>query len=52
MEVKANGVVTDIKNWAVKPITSDMDFMDVVLTTILIATVAFLWTRILAQITD
>lgn len=52
MGITKNGLMTDAKEWLMHPVNSDMDILDVVLTTILVVTVAFLWTRVLAQITD
>jgi len=46
------GVLTELKDWAAHPIKNDMDLIDVTLTTILVVSVAFLWTRVLSQITD
>ncbi len=35
-----------------KPITQPMDFQSVILTTVLVVTVGFLWTRVLNHITE
>ncbi len=47
-------VTTDLKagldkfqKWTAAPVTSQMDLMSVVLTTILVVSVAYLWTRVL-----
>ncbi len=52
MNPQAKGVLTQVKDWAKHPFDNDMNLIDVTLTTLLVVTVAFLWTRILAQITD
>lgn len=41
-----------LTEWVKKPFTEDMDLLSVVLTTVLVVTVAFLWTRILGQISE
>ena len=48
----AKGAVTRVKDWAAAPVTQDMDLVNVALTTAFVATIAFLWTRVLAQITE
>jgi hypothetical protein len=47
-----NGMVTRLGNWAKKPITDDMDMVAVVMTTILVVTIAFAWTRVLRLVTE
>lgn len=46
------GFLTRLQKWAAHPVTSDMDIMDVVLTTLLVLCVAFAWTRVVGQITN
>lgn len=43
----AGGLVTRLTAWAAEPFTTPMDFVAVVLTTILVGTVAFGWTKVL-----
>ncbi len=46
------GVVARLQKWVASPITEDMDFVDVILTTVLVVTIAFAWTRILRSLVD
>lgn len=52
MDKKNKGLLTEVQEWVKDPISGDMDIWDVILTTVLVASVAFLWTRVLAQIVD
>lgn len=52
MDKTTKGVVTQLKDWAKHPVDNDMNLVDVTLTTILVVSVAFLWTRVLNQITE
>lgn len=45
-------IIPEVKEWVAAPVTSRMSILDVALTTILVVSVAFLWTRALALITD
>lgn len=49
MDVKGDlsAGVSKFKSWAASPVTSNMDLLSVALTTILVVSVAFFWTRIL-----
>lgn len=46
------GFVSRVKSWAMYPVTTKMDFLDVVLTAILVATVGFAWIAVLRHITE
>lgn len=52
MDGMTKGVVTELKDWAVNPVTTKMSLLDVALTTAFVVTISFLWTRVLAQITE
>jgi len=45
-------VMARLQKWVAAPVTSDMDLIDVALTTILVVTIAFAWGRILASLVD
>lgn len=49
MDVKADlsAGVQRFQKWTAAPVTANMDLMSVVLTTILVVSVAYLWTRVL-----
>lgn len=51
MEALKN-VGQEFKDWAARPVGANMSLVDLGLTTAFVLTIAFLWTRILAQITD
>jgi hypothetical protein len=46
------GFITRLMNWASMPITQPMDMLAVVLTTILIVTVATVWYGVLEHVTE
>lgn len=46
------GFVTRLQQWALFPITNQMDMLDTVLTTILVITLAYAWIIILRHITE
>lgn len=46
------GLATRFSRWIASPVTEDMDFVSVVLTTVLIVTVAVLWTRVINALVD
>lgn len=46
------GFITRLQTWALAPITSPMDMLDVVLTTILVATLAFAWWGVMRHVTE
>lgn len=46
------GFITRVQTWALHPITQPMDMLDVVLTTILVVTVAFAWVGVMAHVTE
>ena len=48
----AQGLITRLSAWAQKPWTTDLDLVDLALTTIFIATVVFLWWRLLTYIVE
>lgn len=53
MDSTANpGFVTRLQKWAIDPITNPMDMLSVVLTVILVATVAFAWVKVMQHITE
>jgi hypothetical protein len=41
-----------LKKWVAAPVTEEMDFVSVALTTVLIVSLAFAWTRILKALVD
>lgn len=45
-----NNLIGRFQKWAAAPVTQDMDLVSVVLTTILVLSVAFLWTRVLTHV--
>lgn len=45
-------VTARLSKWVAAPVTEEMDFLDVVLTTVLIVTIAFAWGRILGSLVD
>jgi hypothetical protein len=46
------GFVTRLQNWVLYPVTNQMDMLDVVLSTVLVVTIAFAWIIILRHITE
>ena len=46
------GFVSRVKSWAMFPVTTKMDFLDVVLTVILVGTVGFAWIAVLKHLTE
>jgi len=46
------GFITRLGTWAAAPITTQMDIWDVVLTTILVATVGCVWLSVLSHLTS
>lgn len=45
------GFLTRLKTWAMHPVTTQMDFLDVVLTVLLVATAGFAWIIVLKHLT-
>lgn len=48
----SQGLTTRLRDWAAYPVMNQMDMLDVVLTTVLVATLAFAWIVILKHITE
>jgi hypothetical protein len=48
----STGFFTRIAAWAKKPVTSDLDLLGLALTVVFIATVVFLYHRLLGYITE
>lgn len=48
--MNGSGFVSRLRAFAQQPFTTPMDLLDVTLLTILVATVAVLWTRVLKHI--
>lgn len=46
------GFVTRLQQWALYPVTNQMDMLTVVLTTVLVVTLAYAWVIILKHITE
>lgn len=46
------GFVTRLQNWVLYPVTNQMDMLDTVLTTVLVASLAYAWIIILRHITE
>jgi hypothetical protein len=46
------GLITRLKQWALYPVTNQMDMLTVVLTTVLVISVAYAWVMILRHITE
>lgn len=46
------GFVTRLQQWALFPVTNRMDMLSVVLTTVIIVSVAYAWGTILRHITE
>lgn len=45
------GFITRLQTWAMHPVTTQMDFLDVVLTVLLVATAGFAWIIVLKHLT-
>lgn len=48
----SNGYLSRLSAWAAHPLSTDMDFVSVILTLILVITVSFLWIRVLKATVD
>ena len=46
------GFVTRLRTFAQQPFTTPMDLLDVTLLTVLVVTIAILWTRVLRNISE
>lgn len=45
------GFLTRLRTWAMHPVTTQMDFLDVVLTVLLVVTAGFAWVIVLKHLT-
>lgn len=52
MDATGKGLVSRLSAWTVAPFTTPMDLFDVVLTVILVTTVAVAWLHILKHVQD
>jgi len=52
MDKKQSGAAPGFFDWVAKPFKEDMDVLNWVLFVIFLVTVAFLWTRVLNQISE
>ena len=46
------GFVSRLQQWALFPVTNQMDMLTTVLTTILVVTLAYAWLHVMAHITE
>ena len=46
------GFVTRLQQWALYPVTTPMDMITLILTTVLVVTLAFAWVHVMQHITE
>lgn len=51
MDTNAPGLLTRLQAWAATPITTPMDIVDVLLTTVLVTTVVVAWLFVMRHVT-
>lgn len=50
MDTTATGLISRLTAWAAAPFTTTLDIWDVVLTTILVTTVAVIWYQVMRHV--